>query len=127
MKSKSEPNMEVTNTDAPASGNSTSSPERPRILFVDNDADRRKARIAILKQHGFMVYPALDLQQAGMRCRRGAYDVVIVNAASNMAAACELCDQIRRTDPRQLLLMMTDEHARFPSVTTRFQVPLKSC
>lgn len=78
-----------------------------KILLVDDEAERRKERIALLRQHGFIVYPALDLQQAATRCKRGAYDVIVVNGTCNIQGACTVCDQILKNDPQQPLLMMT--------------------
>jgi DNA-binding response OmpR family regulator len=85
-----------------------SSTARHKILFVDNEGKSRKERIAVLREHGFMVYPALDLQQAVTRCWRGAYDLIVVNSIGNIQGACAVCDEIQKNDPKQLILMMTD-------------------
>lgn len=82
---------------------------RRKVLFIDNDTEARKARIALLREHGFMVYPALDLRQAATRCRRGAYDVVVVNGMGDVEGARAVCDQILRNNPQQHLLLMTEE------------------
>ena len=91
-------------------GHNTSSPasqtQKRRILLVDSGQDRQ-ARIAILKQHGFRVYPALAIEQARSRCRPGAFQLIIMNADQNPDMALELCEQIRQSDPKQHLLVMT--------------------
>ena len=105
MNLKSEPNVQE-QTGGAARAERSSSAGR-KILLVDDEAERRKERIALLRQHGFMVYPALDLQQAATRCKRGAYDVIVVNGTGNIQGACTVCDQILKNDPQQPLLMMT--------------------
>lgn len=105
MNSKSEPNVQEQTGGAARTQRSSAAGRK--ILFVDNEVERRKERIALLRQHGFIVYPALDLQQAVTRCRRGAYDVIVVNGSGNIRGACTVCDQILKNDPQQLLLMMT--------------------
>ena len=77
---------------------------KPKILLIDSEPDR-KGRIAILKNHGFMVYPALAIEQARTRCRSGAYDLIIINA-SNQDRAVEFCDEIRKDLPQQKVLMI---------------------
>ncbi len=86
--------------------NPTSQPQKRKILLVDSGQDRQ-SRIAILKQHGFRVYPALAIEQARSRCRAGAFQLIILNADQNPDMALELCDQIRQSDPKQHLLVMT--------------------
>jgi DNA-binding response OmpR family regulator len=98
-----------------APGTHTLLPKKRKILLVDDEPERRKQRIAILKERGFAVYPALAIEQAHTRCRPGAYNLIIVNANNrNKDMALELCDQIRRNDPKQLLLLMMAPDVRFP-------------
>ena len=87
-------------------GNLDSSPQKGKVLLVDSEPDRQ-SRIAILKQHGFRVYPALSIEQARSRCRSGAYDVIVLNADSSQNMALELYNQIHERDPRQHVLVMT--------------------
>jgi PleD family two-component response regulator len=106
---KSEPRigkMQIASERDKNSGNLTSQPQRSKILLVDSEPDRQ-ARIAILKQHGFRVYPALAIEQARSRCRSGAYDLIILNADSSQNVAFELCDEIQARDPKQHVLVMT--------------------
>ncbi|HEV3316894.1 MAG TPA: response regulator [Candidatus Angelobacter sp.] len=82
-------------------------PKKPKILMVDNDPKGRKARINILRAHGFSAYPALNMQQAMTRCKPGAYDLIVVNPRDEKEPALEFCDAIKKQNPQQLLLLMT--------------------
>lgn len=82
-------------------------PKNPRILVIDNDRKGRKARINILKAHGFSAYPALNMQQAKTRCKPGSFDLIVVNSSDEKELALEFCDTIKQADPRQFVLLMT--------------------
>jgi DNA-binding response OmpR family regulator len=82
-------------------------PKKTKILMVDNDPKGRKARINILKSHGFSAYPALDMKQATTRCKPGAFDLIVVNPRHEKELALEFCNTIKRQNPDQLLLLMT--------------------
>jgi len=79
--------------------------------MVDNDPKSRKARINILKAHGFAAYPALDLQQAKSRCKPNAFDLIVVNPRHERELALEFCDTIKKQNPDQLLLLMSTSDA----------------
>ena len=77
-----------------------------KVLLIDRDPDRRNERISVLKQHGYKVFPALDLQQARSRCKPGAFDIIVVNSGGQPDMALELCEWIRSNDPKQAVLLM---------------------
>ena|ERR1035437_5805410 len=78
-----------------------------KVLLIDRDPEeRRKERISVLKQHGYKVFPALDLQQARSRCEPGAFDIIVVNSGGQPDMALELCEWIRSNDPKQAVLLM---------------------
>jgi DNA-binding response OmpR family regulator len=78
-----------------------------KVLLIDRDTkERRKERIAVLKTHGYKVFPALDLQQARSRCKPGAFDVIVVNSGGQPDMALEFCEWIRSNDPKQAVLLM---------------------
>jgi len=78
-----------------------------KVLLIDrNPEERRKERISVLKQHGYKVFPALDLQQARSRCKPGAFDIIVVNSGEQPDMALELCEWIRSNDPKQAVLLM---------------------
>jgi DNA-binding response OmpR family regulator len=78
-----------------------------RILLIDKAADR-KQRINSLKNRGYAVFPALNLEEARSRCMRGGYDLIVVNANGNQEQATQFCDEIRRQCPRQQVILCTD-------------------
>jgi DNA-binding response OmpR family regulator len=82
-------------------------PKKPKVLMVDNDPQGRKERINVLRANGFAAYPALDMKQAGTRCKPGAYDLIVVNSRDEKERALEFCDAVRNQSPHQLLLLMT--------------------
>ena len=89
--------------------------KKPRVLLIDNEPDRRRERIAILKNAGFNAQPALNIEQARSRCQPGRHELIIVNAMNNETAALQLCDDIRSTNPKQRLLMMAGEGSTLPA------------
>jgi DNA-binding response OmpR family regulator len=79
--------------------------ESLKVLLIDNQPDR-KERIAVLKNQGFVVHPALDLRQAHQRCKAGRYHLIVINADGNADLALEMCDQIRSQNHEQHLIMI---------------------
>jgi DNA-binding response OmpR family regulator len=77
-----------------------------KVLLVDRDPERRKERISVLKEHGYKVFPALDLQQARSRCKPGAFDLIVVNSGGQPDMALELCEWIKSNDSKQAVLLM---------------------
>ena len=84
-----------------------------KVLIVDKTADR-KTRIAAIKERGFAVYPALNLQEASSRCRPGAYDLVVVNGTLEPEACVAFCDQLRERKPPQAVLLTIPDDAGTP-------------
>lgn len=84
-----------------------------KVLLVDSEPDR-KQRISLLKENGWMVYPALDLQQARERCKPGSYDLIVVNGRGKAQAALAICDEILGKDREQLVLLLTDPDVQLP-------------
>jgi len=80
-----------------------------KVLLIDNAPDR-KERINALKNRGYSVFPALNMDEARSRCLRGGYDLIVVNAGEQPDHAVEFCDDIRRNCPKQLLLLCSNSH-----------------
>lgn len=78
-----------------------------RILIIDSEPTRRKERVAALKQRGYAVFPALKIEEARSRCRRGTYDLIIVSTSANAEAALQLCEEIGKSNAKQLVLRMS--------------------
>ena|SRR5256885_552454 len=99
----------------PIEANLNSSPEKARkALLVDGDNDRyrRKERTGLLQQEGFRVFPVLKIEHARARSKPGAFDLIAVIAGENVEHAMEFCDEIRRSNPQQrILLVAGNNHA----------------
>lgn len=80
---------------------------QPRILLIDKASDR-KERINHLKNRGYAVFPALSMDEARSRCMRGGYDLIVVNANGDHELTAQFCEEIRRSCPKQRILMCTD-------------------
>jgi CheY-like chemotaxis protein len=78
-----------------------------KILLIDNASDR-KQRIKALADRGYTVFPALRMEEARSRCTRGGYDLIVVHADREPQQAIDFCDEIRRSCPKQLLLLSGD-------------------
>ena len=86
-----------------------------KVLLIDRDSEEpRKKRIAVLKRHGYKVFPVLDLQQARSRCKPGAFDLIVVNSGGQPDMALELCEWIRSNDPKQAVLLMVGAIVQLP-------------
>src|SRR5689334_14990508 len=106
--SSNESSQNSANSPSPQAQNQT---RAKRILIIDSEPARRKERVNELKQRGFAVYPALKLEEARSRCKRGGYDLIIVSAAANAEGALQLCDEIGKGTTRQPVLLMTPNGA----------------
>jgi len=85
-----------------------------KVLLVDRDPERRKERISVLKEHGYKVFPALDLQQARSRCKPGAFDLIVVNSGGQPDMAIELCEWIKSNDSKQAVLLIAATGNQLP-------------
>jgi DNA-binding NtrC family response regulator len=85
-----------------------------KVLLIDRDPERRKERVSVLKEHGYKVFPALEIQQAKDRCKPGVYDLIVVNSGEQPEMAHEFCDSILRKDPGQAVLLMAGESVQRP-------------
>ena len=88
-----------------------------KAMMVDEDKDRyrRKERTTLLKEAGFKVYPVLRMPDARGRCKPGAFELIVVNAADNANRALELCDEITKCDRNQRLFLVAGENAGLPN------------
>ena len=90
-------------------------PRKALVIDTDRDRYRRKERIGLIQNAGFKAFPVLRLQDAGVRCKPGSFDLVVVNATENGAQAVELCDQIKKNDPKLQLFLVSSS----PDTPTR--------
>jgi PleD family two-component response regulator len=85
-----------------------------RILLVDGNNFQRKLRAEILTREGYRVYPATHPEEAISRCRPGAFDLLLINGKEDENAALQFCNEVRRQNPKQLIIMLTQPFAFVP-------------
>ncbi|PYY18461.1 MAG: hypothetical protein DMG60_08350 [Acidobacteria bacterium] len=87
-----------------------------KVLLVDGDNDRyrRKERAGLLQQEGFRVFPVLKIDHARARCKPGAFDLVAVIPGENAELAMEFCDEVRRNNPQQQILLVSGSNHTLP-------------
>jgi len=89
--------------------------ETRTILFIDNGhRDRRRERNAALKNAGYKVHPARSFEQSMSRIGSGAYDLVIANTDASMESAQRFIQEVKRSHPRQLLLVLKGSGVEIP-------------
>jgi PleD family two-component response regulator len=98
-------------TPSSASAEGQTQPAPKRILIIDSEPSRRKERVNELKRRGFAVFPALKLDEARSRCKRGGYDLIVVSAALNTEGAIQLCNEITTADGQQRVLLISPNAA----------------
>lgn len=85
------------------------------ILFIDNGhRDRRRERIAVLKDAGFRVHPARSFEQSLSRIGSGSYELVIANTDAAMDSAQQFIQEVKRNFPRQKLLVLKGSATEIP-------------
>lgn len=85
------------------------------ILFIDNGhRDRRRERIAVLKDAGYKVHPARSFEQSLSRLGSGAYNLVIANTDAATESALRFIQEVKRNFPRQQLLVLKGSNLEIP-------------
>src|SRR5436305_5979667 len=92
--------------------NAGNSDVRRKALLIDEDQDRyrRKERTTMLQNAGYKVFPVLRFEHARSRCKPGAFDLVVANAAENSPNALEFCDEMKRSNPNQQLFLVASSN-----------------
>jgi hypothetical protein len=83
-----------------------------RVLLVDPDPVSRKLRSRLLNESGYAVFPARDSEDAISRVKPGAYDAVLI--AEDERRALAFCEQVRRADPEQVVIVIAEPWAYIP-------------
>jgi len=85
------------------------------ILFIDNGhRDRRRERVAVLKDAGFRVHPARSFEQSLSRLGSGAYHLVIASTDGAQESALRFIEEVKRNFPRQMLLVVKAGNLEVP-------------
>jgi len=101
----------------PFEANQKPNPEKTRkalLVYGDNDRYRRKERTGLLQQEGFRVFPVLKIEHARARSKPGAFDLVAVIAGENAQLAMEFCDEVRKSNPQQQILLVAGSNHALP-------------
>ena len=85
-----------------------------RLLLVGRDPLLRRLRADVLKTCGYSVYPATDYRDALTRCKPGAYDAVLVSGEEDREEALDFCQEVRRFNPDQIVLVIVRPHVYVP-------------
>jgi len=85
-----------------------------RLLVVGRDPLLRRLRAEVLKNCGYAVFPATDYDDALTRCKPGAYDAVLVSGEESEREALDFCEEVRRINPDQIVLVIVRPHVFVP-------------
>jgi CheY-like chemotaxis protein len=92
----------------------------PRILFVDDHADTRVMMAAMLGSKGYEVATADDCEGGLRLAGGGGFDLILLDYRYVDGTGVELCQMIRRSDPRTPILF-------FSGVDPKLQRDALSC
>lgn len=83
---------------------------RPRILFVDDNADIRIIMAAQLAARGYEPVTAMSCEEGLRLARTGGYDLYLLDYVFPEGTGRELCERIREFDPDTPVLFFTASH-----------------
>jgi hypothetical protein len=97
------PLLTTASSAAPAPGAGGVSLRSKSVLLVDANAQSREARAKVMRTLGVRVETAGRAQTARARLATETYNLVLVDAGRDIAAAKSLGDEIKARNPRQLV------------------------
>lgn len=80
--------------------------DRRRVLLIDRDSLKRQIRAAVLRNCEVEVHTANDIADAGQLWTRCSYDLVLFAAQEQSEEALLLCDELRKSKPRQRIALL---------------------
>lgn len=83
------------------------------ILLVDGDFTVQHLRALILRMKGYYVDTAASLDDAREKLSQRTYTLVIVDVGHYAELGVEFCEEIKRGNPHQKLLLQAEDRA-FP-------------
>jgi DNA-binding response OmpR family regulator len=81
------------------------------ILLVDGDPTVQQLRALMLRMKGYRVDTAADLDDARAKLTERSYHLVIVDVGHYAEAGVEFCEEIKRSNPHQKLLLQAEDRA----------------
>ncbi len=81
-------------------------PNKPSILLVDANSERRALRRKILALHGVDVVGASDLTEATSIWHRDRYDMVLIDIRRDYRGSLAWRDEIKKEKPQQIVAFL---------------------
>lgn len=100
--------------------------ERRRVLLIDGDALKQRIRAAALRNCEVEVHTADSIADAGNLCARGSYDLVLFAAEEHSDAAALLCEELRKSRPKQRIALLVGAPQYIREIGRRRKAPLTS-
>jgi len=80
--------------------------EKPSILLMDTNSERRALRKKIMALHGIEVVGACDLAEAASIWHRDRYDMVLIDIRGDYHGCIAWRDEIKKEKPQQLVAFL---------------------
>ena len=77
-----------------------------RVLVIDRNSVKLNLRATILRNYEVEVHTASSLEEAPILWTTNFYDLIMLEARENPAAATEVYDHIRRLNPQQRIALL---------------------
>jgi CheY-like chemotaxis protein len=78
----------------------------PRVLLIDCNSLKRQVRASVLRSYEVEVHTADSIAEAGSFWTRCSYDLVLLAAQQYSQEAAHLCDELRKSKPRQRIALL---------------------
>lgn len=78
----------------------------PRVLLIDCNSLKRQVRALVLRSYEVEVHTADSVADAGNLWTRCSYDLVLFAAPEHSEDAAMLCDELRKSKPRQRIALL---------------------
>ena len=82
-------------------------PRKAKILIVEDEEAIRAGLVDVLIYHGYQPEAVADGQSGLDKALTGTYDLILLDVMLPKLDGFEVCDQIRRADPEQAIIMLT--------------------
>lgn len=80
--------------------------DSPRVLLIDCNSLKRQVRASVLRSYEVEVHTADSMAEAAYLWTRCSYDLVLLAAQPHSQEAAHLCDELRKSRPRQRIALL---------------------
>jgi two-component system response regulator RegX3 len=84
---------------------------KPRLLIVEDEPAIRTGLVDVFVFHGYQVDAAVDGREGLQKALSGRYDLILLDVMLPHLNGFEVCEQIRREDRGQPIIMLTAKSA----------------